>query len=101
MGFRRRCRNRKLDEYYSEHPPSFQYKTEYFLQQDDFLDKDLKKVSKIPKDERPINQYWSWDRILRSPYIKQADKLQIIYRNNDFGGQCRHRTRSVKLKLKG
>ncbi|MGM3094172.1 glycoside hydrolase family 65 protein, partial [Bacillus cereus group sp. BC319] len=29
--------------------------------------------------ERPINQKWSWDRILRSCYIKQADVLQGIY----------------------
>ena len=30
-------------------------------------------------NERPINQNWSWDRILRSVYIKQADVLQGIY----------------------
>ena len=29
--------------------------------------------------QRPINQHWSWDRILRSPYIKQADTLQGFY----------------------
>lgn len=29
--------------------------------------------------ERPINQHWSWDRILRSCFIKQADVLQGIY----------------------
>ncbi|HUH47260.1 MAG TPA: glycosyl hydrolase family 65 protein, partial [Arenibacter sp.] len=29
--------------------------------------------------QRPINQKWSWDRILRSPYIKQADTLQGFY----------------------
>ncbi len=28
---------------------------------------------------RPINQTWSWDRILRSCYIKQADVLQGFY----------------------
>lgn len=50
-----------------------------FLQQDGFLDKDLKPASAIPAQERPINQHWSWDRILRSPYIKQADVLQGIY----------------------
>ncbi|MBL4774883.1 MAG: hypothetical protein JKY87_02335 [Mariprofundus sp.] len=33
----------------------------------------------LPKKDRPINQKWSWDRILRSPYIKQADVLQGIY----------------------
>jgi len=50
-----------------------------FLQQDGFLDKDLTKASEIPEAERPINQHWSWDRILRSPYIKQADTLQSMY----------------------
>lgn len=50
-----------------------------FLQQDGFLDKELKPVSSIPPQERPINQNWSWDRILRSPYIKQADTLQSMF----------------------
>ena len=50
-----------------------------FLQQDGFLDKELVKVKDLPKTDRPINQKWSWDRILRSPYIKQADVLQGFY----------------------
>ncbi|MAT90408.1 MAG: family 65 glycosyl hydrolase [Flavobacteriaceae bacterium] len=50
-----------------------------FLQQDGFLDKELKPVSALAAKERPINQHWSWDRILRSPYIKQADVLQGFY----------------------
>jgi maltose phosphorylase len=50
-----------------------------FLQQDGFLDKELKPASSIPADERPINQHWSWDRILRSCFIKQADVLQGLY----------------------
>jgi maltose phosphorylase len=50
-----------------------------FLQQDGFLDKELKPASSIPPDERPINQHWSWDRILRSCFIKQADVLQGLY----------------------
>jgi len=50
-----------------------------YLQQDGFLNKDLKPVSAIPAEERPLNQHWSWDRILRSPYIKQADTLQGFY----------------------
>ena len=47
-----------------------------YLQQDGFLDKDLVLVKDLEKSQRPINQKWSWDRILRSPYIKQADVLQ-------------------------
>lgn len=50
-----------------------------FLQQDGFLDKPQITVSDLPKEQRPINQKWSWDRILRSPYIKQADVLQGFY----------------------
>ncbi len=50
-----------------------------FLQQDGFLDKELIHVAELPKSQRPINQKWSWDRILRSPYIKQADVLQGFY----------------------
>lgn len=50
-----------------------------YLQQDGFLDKALIPVAELPKAERPINQHWSWDRILRSCYIKQADVLQGFY----------------------
>ncbi|MEC4049161.1 glycoside hydrolase family 65 protein [Flavobacterium sp. SUN046] len=50
-----------------------------YLQQDGFLDKELIKVHDLDRSQRPINQKWSWDRILRSPYIKQADTLQGFY----------------------
>ena len=50
-----------------------------YLQQDGFLDKELIPVSDLDKKQRPINQKWSWDRILRSCYIKQADVLQGFY----------------------
>lgn len=50
-----------------------------FVQHDGFLDKDLKPVSEIPADQLPLNQNWSWDKILRSPYIKQGDVLQGIW----------------------
>jgi maltose phosphorylase len=54
-------------------------KRKVFLQQDGFLDKEIQPATSIPSDERPINQHWSWDRILRSCYIKQADVLQGLY----------------------
>lgn len=54
-----------------------------FIQHDTFLDKDIKPVTAIPDSDRPINQHWSWDRILRSCYIKQADVLQGLYFLND------------------
>ena len=50
-----------------------------FLQQDGFLDKEQLTVNDLKKEDRPINQNWSWDRILRSIFIKQADVLQGIY----------------------
>jgi maltose phosphorylase len=50
-----------------------------FLQQDGFLDKELMSADKLPAGQRPINQHWSWDRILRSCFIKQADVLQGLY----------------------
>ncbi|WP_400262432.1 family 65 glycosyl hydrolase domain-containing protein [Sphingobacterium sp. SG20118] len=50
-----------------------------FLQQDGYLDKEQVLVSDLPEKERPINQKWSWDRILRSCFIKQADVLQGLY----------------------
>jgi maltose phosphorylase len=62
----------------------FDEKRRVFLQQDGFLDKELKPASSIPKRERPINQHWSWDRILRSCFIKQADVLQGIYFLEEF-----------------
>ncbi|MDB5088540.1 MAG: family 65 glycosyl hydrolase [Mucilaginibacter sp.] len=54
-------------------------KQQVFLQQDGYLDKEQILVKDLPAIDRPINQKWSWDRILRSCYIKQADVLQGIY----------------------
>lgn len=50
-----------------------------FLQQDGFLDKELIAVKDLPQENLPLNQKWSWDRILRSCFIKQADVLQGLY----------------------
>ena len=50
-----------------------------FLQQDGFMDKEQLMAADMDPAERPINQHWSWDRILRSCFIKQADVLQGIY----------------------
>ncbi len=54
-------------------------KRDVYLQQDGFLDKELIPVSQLSADQRPIVEHWSWDRILRSCYIKQADVLQGFY----------------------
>jgi maltose phosphorylase len=50
-----------------------------FVQHECFLDKELLTVRDLPEEQRPINQNWSWDRILRSVFIKQADVLQGLY----------------------
>jgi maltose phosphorylase len=50
-----------------------------YLQQDGYLDKEQVLVSDLPASERPLVQKWSWDRILRSVFIKQADVLQGLY----------------------
>jgi maltose phosphorylase len=62
------------DMYYPEDPGRG-----VILQQDGFLDKELRHVNDLSPADRPINQKWSWDRILRSCFIKQADVLQGIY----------------------
>lgn len=50
-----------------------------FLQQDGFMDKTLTKASEVPESQLPINQHWTWDRIVRSSLIKQADVIQGLY----------------------
>lgn len=78
-GFNEEAERSKWNEiidkmYYPEDP-----KRGLFLQQDGFLDKELLKVTDLKPEDRPINQKWSWDRILRSCFIKQADVLQGLY----------------------
>ena len=50
-----------------------------FPENDGFMDKDLIPVGEIPSDQLPLNQNWSWDKILRSPYVKQGDVIQGIW----------------------
>jgi len=57
----------------------YDFNRKIYLQQDGFLDKELIPASELKPEDRPINQNWSWDRILRSPYIKQADTLQSLF----------------------
>ncbi|MFS0784305.1 glycoside hydrolase family 65 protein [Bacillus sp. 1P06AnD] len=54
-------------------------KWQIFVQHDTFLDKELRSTDTLSASDRPINQKWSWDKILRSCFIKQADVLQGIY----------------------
>ncbi|MEC0241009.1 glycoside hydrolase family 65 protein [Paenibacillus dokdonensis] len=64
-----------IDKMYYPYDPE----REVFLQQDGFLDKDLTPVKDLDPKHLPLNQNWSWDRILRSAYIKQADVLQGLF----------------------
>ncbi|MCA1029615.1 glycoside hydrolase family 65 protein [Bacillus timonensis] len=58
---------------------------EVYVQHDTFLDKELMPASDLRPEDRPLNQNWSWDRILRSCFIKQADVLQGLYfLNHEF-----------------
>jgi maltose phosphorylase len=50
-----------------------------FLQQENYLDKEQLTTDQLAPEHRPLNQKWSWDRILRSCFIKQADVLQGMY----------------------
>ena len=54
-------------------------KLNIFLQQEGYMDKEQILAKDLDPSQRPINQHWSWDRILRSCFIKQADVLQGIY----------------------
>jgi len=54
-------------------------KAQVFLQQDGYMDKEQTLVSELAEQDKPLNQKWSWDRILRSCFIKQADVLQCMY----------------------
>jgi maltose phosphorylase len=62
-----------------------------FLQQDNYLDKEQILVKNLDKNHLPLNQNWSWDRILRSCFIKQADVLQGFYFFEDDFTEDEHR----------
>ena len=64
--------------------------TRVFLQQDGFMDKEQRTAADLRPEERPINQHWSWDRILRSIFIKQADVLQGLYFFQDAFDEATH-----------
>jgi len=50
-----------------------------FLQQDGYMDKEQQLVETLNEKHLPLYKNWSWDRILRSCFVKQADVLQGIY----------------------
>lgn len=57
----------------------YDHSRQLYLQQDNYLNKENCTVDDLNENDRPLCQKWSWDRILRSPFIKQADTLQAFY----------------------
>jgi len=41
-----------------------------FVQHDTFLDKELMTIHDLSQEDKLINKNWSWDKILRSCFIK-------------------------------
>ena len=63
-----------------------------FVQNDGYLDKEQSTAAEIPPVNLPLYKHWSWDRILRSPFIKQADVVQGLYFLPDrFDLECQRR----------
>lgn len=63
-----------------------------FEQNDMYMDKEQILVKDLPKEIQPLNKHWSWDRILRSCFIKQADVIQGIYFLPDrFSVECQRK----------
>lgn len=63
-----------------------------FEQNDSYMDKEQLLVKDIPPQQLPLNKHWSWDRILRSCFIKQADVIQGIYFLPErFDWECKKR----------
>ena len=54
------------------------------LRQDGFLDKDIMPVSQLAKEDRPLNQKWSWDRFFvlvsssKPMYFRDCISLKMI-----------------------
>ncbi|MGZ3755623.1 MAG: glycoside hydrolase family 65 protein [Mucilaginibacter sp.] len=79
LGFKEEQETSKYKDIIAKMYYPYDEKQQVFLQQDGYLDKEQILVKDLPAADRPLNQKWSWDRILRSCYIKQADVLQGIY----------------------
>ena len=48
-------------------------------------------MNDLSAEDQPLNQKWSWDRILRSCFIKQADVLQGLYFFEELFDEETHR----------
>ncbi len=68
-----------IDKMYYPHIDSL----DVFEQQDGYMDKEQLSVKDLSETDLPLNQNWSWDKILRSCFIKQADVLQGLFFLND------------------
>ena len=79
INFNRKVESAKWEDIISKMYYPVDEKTNLILQQDGFLDKEIFPAAQLKPEDRPLNQKWSWDRILRSCFIKQADVLQGLY----------------------
>lgn len=70
---------RKMREVADKMYLNYDPETMLFSQQDGFMDKDIYPAADIPEEELPLCKHWSWDRILRSCFIKQADVILTFY----------------------
>ncbi|GEM_PF-889050 len=50
-----------------------------FLQQEGFLQKQHLRRSDIAPADIPLWKHWTWDRILRSPFLRHADVLLVFF----------------------
>lgn len=50
-----------------------------FLQQDGFLQKEIRPAVSLHAEELPIHLHWTWDRVLRSCFVQQPDVLLGLY----------------------
>lgn len=62
----------------------FNRKSYIFVQFDGFFEKEQLTISDVPRDQLPVVQHWSWDRINRVSLIKQADVILGLYLLSDY-----------------
>ena len=48
-------------------------------QQDGFFERDLRPAAELDEEALPLEQNWSWDRLMRSGFIAHADALLGLY----------------------
>lgn len=54
-----------------------------FLQQDGFQEKEILPRAALDPEDLPLEMHWTWDRILRSAFLKHADVLLAFFLFDD------------------